>query len=159
MSEYSNVFFFNLFPSLCLGFHQNKTASSFPDRPSSNCLNETQQHFVTIDAVTKYIQHDWIISTLLGDWRLSRVLGQKLRPYHQRQAAGFIGVDEIRMLLKKIPSLIFLFNFYIYIILVLKINNSIISALKIMNLNILLLNFLKCIIGEYVRLNHARCLM
>ena len=56
-----------------------------------------------------------------------------LRP---RPAAGFIGVDEIRMLLKKIPSLIFLFNFYIYIILVLKINNNIISALKIMNLNI-----------------------
>ena len=56
----------------------------------------------------------------------------------EARAAGFIGVDEIRMLLKKIPSLIFLFNFYIHIILVLKINKSIISELKIMNLIILL---------------------
>ena len=53
-------------------------------------------------------------------------------------AAGFIGVDEIRMLLKKIPSLIFLFNFYNYIILVLKLNKSIIGELKKLNLNILL---------------------
>ena len=44
--------FFNLFPSHVLV--SIKTASSFPDRPSSNCLNETQQHFVTIDTVTKY---------------------------------------------------------------------------------------------------------
>ena len=67
---------------------------------------------------------------------------------HGDPVAGFIGVDEIRMLLKKIPSLIILFNFYIYIILVLKINNSIISALKIMNQNILQLNF-QCSIAEY----------
>ena len=71
--------------------------------------------------------------------------------------AGFIGVDEIRMLLKKIPSLIILFNFYIYIILVLKINNSIISALKIMNLNILLLNFLKYSIAEYASKPCSEC--
>ena len=71
--------------------------------------------------------------------------------------AGFIGVDEIRMLLKKIPSLIFLFNFYICIILVLKINNSIISALKIMNLNILLLNFSKCSIAEYASKPCSEC--
>ena len=45
--------FFNLFPSHVLV--SIKTASSFPDRPSSNCLNETQQHFVTIHTVTKYI--------------------------------------------------------------------------------------------------------
>ena len=61
------------------------------------------------------------------------------------------------MLLKKIPSLIILFNFYIYIILVLKINNSIISALKIMNLNILLLNFLKCSIAEYASKPCSEC--
>ena len=73
------------------------------------------------------------------------------------RVAGFISVDEIRMLLKKIPSLIFLFNFYIYIILVLKINNSIISALKIMNLNILLLNFLKYSIAEYASKPCSEC--
>ena len=56
-------------------------------------------------------------------------------------AAGFMGVDVIRMHFKKIPSLILLFNFYIYIILLLEIDNSIIIGLKIMNLNILLLNF------------------
>ena len=71
--------------------------------------------------------------------------------------AGFIGVDEIRMLLKKIPSLIFLFNFYNYIILVLKLNKSIISELKIMNLNILLLNFFKCSIAEYARKLCSEC--
>ena len=69
----------------------------------------------------------------------------------------FIGVDEIRMLLKKIHSLIFLFNFYIYIILVLKINKIIISKLKIMNLNILLLNFFKCSIAEYARKLCSEC--
>ena len=52
-----------------------------------------------------------------------------------------MGVDVIRMHLKKIPTLILLFNFYIYIILLLEIDNSIIIGLKIMNLNILLLNF------------------
>ena len=56
-------------------------------------------------------------------------------------AAGFMGVDVIRMHLKKGPTLIWLFNFYIYIILLLEIDNSIIIGLKIMNLNILLLNF------------------
>ena len=55
--------------------------------------------------------------------------------------AGFMGVDVIRMPLKNIPTLILLFNFYIYIILLLEIDNSIIIGLKIMNLNILLLNF------------------
>ena len=58
-----------------------------------------------------------------------------------RRVAGFMGVDVIRMHFKKIPSLILLLNFYIYIILLLKIDNSIIIGLKIMNLNILLLNF------------------
>ena len=57
------------------------------------------------------------------------------------QDARFMGVDVIRMHLKKIPTLILLFNFYIYIILLLEIDNSIIIGLKIMNLNILLLNF------------------
>ena len=61
------------------------------------------------------------------------------------------------MLLKKIPALIFLFNFYIHIILVLKINKSIISELKIMNLNILLLNFLKCSIAEYASKLCSEC--
>ena len=57
------------------------------------------------------------------------------------QEAGFMGVDVIRMPFKNIPTLILLFNFYIYIILLLEIDNSIIIGLKIMNLNILLLNF------------------
>ena len=38
---------------------------------------------------------------------------------------------------------------------VFKIDNNIISTLKIMNLNILLLIFFKCIIAEYVRINPA----
>ena len=71
------------------------------------------------------------------------------------RAAGFIRLDGIRMLLEKILTFILLFNYSIYIILVLKIHNSIISALKIMNLKILVLNFSKCIIPEYVRINNS----
>ena len=71
------------------------------------------------------------------------------------QGAGFIRLDRIRMLLEKILTFILLFNYSIYIILVLKIHNSIISALKIMNLKILVLNFSKCIIPEYVRINNS----
>ena len=74
-------------------------------------------------------------------------------------AAGFIILDGIRMLCEKMYTLILHFNYSLYIILLLEITKSIIIALKIMNLNILLLNFLKCIIGEYVRLNHARSVL
>ena len=73
------------------------------------------------------------------------------------QGAGFIRLDRIRMLLEKILTFILLFNYSIYIILVLKIHNSIISALKIMNLNILLLNFLKCSIAEYASKPCSEC--
>ena len=75
------------------------------------------------------------------------------------QEAGFIILDGIRMLCEKMSTLILHFNYSIYIILLLEINKSIIIALEIMNLNILLVNFLKCIIGEYVGLNHARSVL
>ena len=71
--------------------------------------------------------------------------------------AGFIILDGIRMLCEKMSTLILHFNYCIYIILLLEINKSIIIALKIMNLNILLLNFLKCIVGEYTDYKHTAC--
>ena len=73
------------------------------------------------------------------------------------QAAGFIILDGIRMLCEKMPALILHFNYCIYIILLLEINKIIIIELKIMNLNILLLNFLKCIVGEYTDYKHTAC--
>ena len=45
--------------------------------------------------------------------------------------AGFIGVDEIRMLLEKIFTLIWHFNFYTYIILVFKFIKGILFFLDL----------------------------
>ena len=51
--------------------------------------------------------------------------------YVRSPVAGFIGVDEIRMLFEKIFKLIWHFNFYTYIILVFKFIKGILFFLDL----------------------------